>query len=255
MATRRSNRLAGKILGDDFDEIIARSTNEARHQTRYFRLLDLPPELREYIYAYATVTQDPRPLEWLTLPVLALVSKQVRAEVLPQFFAQQLYENENGVISNYADFKSIAEQRHTLDDFDAVSREQLLSTDERRRKTYGLLRDTNRKKENLEGMRKCEQYLPLFRNVRLKVVTGFSTGNLEHTTFVLSVPTNRALHPQVTLIEQFGGSLFPQELAMTLERVRGKVDDVVKGRESFLGFTFEELELIVKEFCFCLELS
>ncbi|KAK5717522.1 hypothetical protein LTR17_016056 [Elasticomyces elasticus] len=229
MVARRSNRLAGRQLGNDFIEIIARSAIETHRETHAFRLLDLPPELREFIYAYATVTEHPWGLESLRLPAIALVSKQIRAEVLPLFFAQQLFENENRVLSNYSEAKPISEQRDTLEDLDAVSRVECLSADEKRRETYGYLRDTNISKETLEELRKGEQYLPLFRNLRMRVVTGFFRGK------------------QIKM----EGSLFPDELARTLERVRGKSDEIAKSQDRFLGFTFEDLEAIVKEFCFC----
>ncbi|KAK5738686.1 hypothetical protein LTR17_005818 [Elasticomyces elasticus] len=256
MATRRSKCLAGKYLGNDFNEIIARSTNEAYRKTSAFRLLDLPPELRELIYAYATSIACVRYLGKLRLPPLALVSKQLRAEVLPQYFAQQFYEA--NATSNYTEIQSIEEEYRTLDGLDAADQERLQKDDRARRLSHGYIRDTSSLKNTLMGMREREQYTPLFRNVHLGVFAGHNRPNpihacVERITFALSVPSKRVLQPQVTLIEPAGGSFFPDEVVRMLVRVRGKADEIAKGRERFLGFTFDDLEALAKEFCFDFE--
>ncbi|KAK4959413.1 hypothetical protein LTR10_004217 [Elasticomyces elasticus] len=256
MAARRSSRLAGKKLGNDFNEIIATSTIEAHRETCAFRLLDLPPELREFIYAYATSIACTRYLGKLRVPPLALVSKQIRAEVLPQFFAQQPYE---GVLtSNYPLMKSIDQERQSLDGLALSVRAILLRNDEFRRQNYGRIHNTNSAMEIVNGLREREQYIPLFRNVQLKVFAGTMRlpGNhltMECLTLVLSVPTKRVLRPQIDLNEPDGGSLFPEQIARTLERVRRKADEIAKGRERFLEFTFDDLETLAKQFCFCFE--
>ncbi|KAK3632794.1 hypothetical protein LTR56_016117 [Elasticomyces elasticus] len=212
--------------------------------TNPFRLLDLPPELRAYVYAYMTATDYTRSLARLSFPVLALVSKQIRAEVLPQFFAQDLHE---GIfISNYTQIKLIDKERNGLDSLDAATRDEALKYDKERPASYENLNDTSRSKMTLDALRKREQCVPLFRNVQLKVFSGYKRPNdaqhgAECITFVFSVPTGRVLRPKVDLIEPDGGSLFPDEAARTLEKVRGKADEIAKGRERFLGFTFDDL--------------
>lgn len=73
-----------------------------RSQTKIFRLMDLPPELRNLIHqARAATHSDEAPLDLVTLtipPDLSL-SKQVRAEALPAFFAANHFKLRVG--SNY----------------------------------------------------------------------------------------------------------------------------------------------------------
>ncbi|KAK4894030.1 hypothetical protein LTR27_007614 [Elasticomyces elasticus] len=288
MATRRSKRVTGKKLSNDFDKIIARSKAQVHRETatatrrstrtsenklangslslqefqarltQPFRLLDLPPELREYIYAYMTIANYRRSLERLKAPVIALVSKQIRAEVLPQFFAQELHQGY--IISNYTQIKLVVDQRNALDgpSLHEIIRKRLLKDDEVRPQNYGIHNNTTRTKKILEALRQHEQYVPLFRNVALKVLSGYDGAHgiqpkVECLDFVFSVPTRRVLRPQVTLIEPDGGSLFPDEVAKTLKRVRAKMEEIAEGRERFLGFMFEDLEVLAKEFCFCFE--
>ncbi|KAK5675104.1 hypothetical protein LTS10_012178 [Elasticomyces elasticus] len=284
MATRRSRRVTGKKLSNDFDKIIARSKAQVRRETatatrrstrtsgnklangplslqefqarltQTFRLLDLPPELREFIYAYATATAYARELGGVKLPTLALVSKQIRAEVLPQFFAQELHVGH--VVSNYTQIKFMERRRNLLHNADAVQREGLSVGDEKERKNNGYFISAKSSKATIERLREREQFVPLFRTVQLKAYSGYRAPQDTHTiveraTFVLSVPTKRVLRPQVTLVGPDGGSSYPEELARLLARVRTKVEEVAKSRETFLGFTFEDLEAIAKEFCFC----
>ncbi|KAK5740825.1 hypothetical protein LTR17_004415 [Elasticomyces elasticus] len=106
MATSRSKRTGGEKLSERTNDL----QGEVRHQAVQeqhpvlpldatsesapceFNLLDLVPELRERIYYFALQTDVPRQIashsSKLKAPTLALVSKQVRAEVLPIFFGK-----------------------------------------------------------------------------------------------------------------------------------------------------------------------
>jgi hypothetical protein len=56
-----------------------------------FRFLDLPPELRNHVYAYAMASTKMHDLRDVREPALAAVSVQVRNEVLPIFFAESCF--------------------------------------------------------------------------------------------------------------------------------------------------------------------
>ena len=66
----------------------------------YFRFLDLSPELRNRIYAFATHAGKPQDLNRLWLPPVAKVSRQLWKEALPVYFANNTFTVEVG--TNYA---------------------------------------------------------------------------------------------------------------------------------------------------------
>ncbi|KAF2169248.1 hypothetical protein M409DRAFT_20472 [Zasmidium cellare ATCC 36951] len=63
------------------------STNDKKDEPP-FRLLDLPPEVRNRVYSYALVTPLARDLSYFTLPPLSLTSRQIRHETLPILFVE-----------------------------------------------------------------------------------------------------------------------------------------------------------------------
>jgi hypothetical protein len=59
---------------------------------KYFRFMDLPPEIRNRVYRFAAIDSGPSKLSTLSLPALAATSKTVRDESFPVFFAESQFE-------------------------------------------------------------------------------------------------------------------------------------------------------------------
>ncbi|KAK3677066.1 hypothetical protein LTR78_003271 [Recurvomyces mirabilis] len=101
MPARRSLRIGGERLSNKNDEVVAfghhlgllnlRAEREAKVADVETRLtfFDILPEIRLNIYRLALEPEKPRDLlVRMKAPVLAQVSKQVRAEALPVFFSE-----------------------------------------------------------------------------------------------------------------------------------------------------------------------
>lgn len=63
-----------------------------KHEGPPFRLLDLPPELRERVFEYMVFRPSPLKLQDLVAPLITAMSKQVRAECMASFFALNTFQ-------------------------------------------------------------------------------------------------------------------------------------------------------------------
>ncbi|KAK4977603.1 hypothetical protein LTR42_001974 [Elasticomyces elasticus] len=242
-ATRRSDRMPGQKLADGFEEIIAqtqasvyqemRDAREARYAgitCKFSRLFDLPPELRAIIYTYA---MEPEPetfnaIENLFIPGLAMVSKQVRAEALPLFFSDGLFHG--FICSNYPEIPFLDQEEWT-----------------------NPVNLPGSSRSVFTGLRKREQLIPIFRNVQFVVYSDYfdpsvMVGRYEAITVAITVATSRKMRPRLSLLNPEKAIHFPNELQKVFEMVRVKVDAIAEAKQTFLGFTMEEVEAIAMEF-------
>ncbi|KAK3618127.1 hypothetical protein LTR56_024845 [Elasticomyces elasticus] len=265
--TRRSDRMPGQKLADGFEEIIAqtqasvyqemRDAREARYAgitCKFSRLFDLPPELRAIIYIYA---MEPEPetfnaIENLFIPGLAMVSKQVRAEALPLFFSDGLFL---GIIcSNYPEIPFLdQEEWFNPVNLDPAERLELEKVKYAKHLTNGLFRSPGSSRAVFTGLRKREQLIPIFRNVQFVVYSDYfdpsvMVGKCEAITVAITVATSRKMRPRLSLLNPEKAIHFPNELQKVFERVRVKVDAIAEAKQTFLGFTLEEVEAIAMEF-------
>ncbi|KAK5717523.1 hypothetical protein LTR17_016057 [Elasticomyces elasticus] len=229
------------------------------HVTCKFRLFDLPPELRECIYAYAMRLNVPRHLAHFRVPSLAMVSKQVRAEALPIFFSQGLFLG--FVLSNYTSLKDPEALRiqfpSGLDEDVQVGLQ--VGLDERRA-TYGIIKRKEKSTPALVSPDMREGFTPVFRNVQLHVFSGYDVvpvgPNIEDDDLVdeimLSIvvpPTTLRPHLSLLKIDGVVASVFPEEVAMVCDRIRTRIGKMVSAQRRFLGLSVAELEALASEFC------
>ncbi|KAK4959411.1 hypothetical protein LTR10_004215 [Elasticomyces elasticus] len=261
-ATRRSDRMPGQKLADGFEEIIAqtqasvyqemRDAREARYAgitCKFSRLFDLPPELRAIIYTYA---MEPEPetfnaIENLFIPGLAMVSKQVRAEALPLFFSDGLFHG--FICSNYPEIPFLDQEEWT----NPVNLLELEKVKHAKHLTNGLVRSPGSSRSVFTGLRKREQLIPIFRNVQFVVYSDYfdpsvMVGRYEAITVAITVATSRKMRPRLSLLNPEKAIHFPNELQKVFEMVRVKVDAIAEAKQTFLGFTMEEVEAIAMEF-------
>ncbi|KAK3636657.1 hypothetical protein LTR56_000850 [Elasticomyces elasticus] len=282
MATRRSNRVNGTKLTEKIEDMEARIQaevlNEKRRaqQVKYasttckFTIFDLVPELRERIYYYAMETEQPQPLMGLKAPALALVSKQVRAEVLPVFFGKCRFMVE--ITSNYPWMRQMKATR--------VSHVKPI---EHKKYKYrlngwngikygchpayhasGRVSGASSAKSWLTRLEKREGINVAFRNLEVLVV-GMELGRigkLEETWMTIVVPTTRKLRPVVTYDGYAGapytprnrwprrvaGTHHPQELTLVRERAKAKMEEIAEGRDGFKGLTLDDLGVTAEKF-------
>ncbi|KAK5742829.1 hypothetical protein LTR17_003077 [Elasticomyces elasticus] len=283
MATRCSNRVNGTNLTEKIEDMEARIQaevlNEKRNAQRLkyasttckFTIFDLVPELRERIYYYAMETEQPRPILGLKAPALALVSKQVRAEVLPVFFGKCRFMVE--ITSNYpwmrqlkamgvSHVKPVEHKKHKsrLNGSHGVGYGSFPAYH-----ASGLVSGVSAAKTWLARLEKRDGINVAFRYLEVLVV-GIDpqtriTRKFEETWMTIVVPTTRKLRPVVTYDEYTGppytprmrsprrvaGTKHADELGLVRKRAKAKVEEIAEGRDGFKGFTLDDLEVMAME--------
>ena len=79
-----------KMMKKAATSVSSRHRMITRSKAGMFRLLDLPPEIRNRIYSH-TVAQDSMSLEKIKLPPVLSVCRQIRTEALPIFFSTNTF--------------------------------------------------------------------------------------------------------------------------------------------------------------------
>ncbi|KAK5736523.1 hypothetical protein LTR17_007342 [Elasticomyces elasticus] len=261
MGPRRSKRISGEKLGNKIDDLEAhgratyylerRAGWEAKHADVEckFDIFDLLVELRLKIYGYAMATEEPRSIIGLKLPVLAMVSKQVRAEALPIFFAECHFTV--GFMSNYPESSILA----TIDaggepeghqDWTPMAW-QLLAMRTDRAAMFDLMDDDA---PLLAGVKQRENIAPAFRNIELVVrapYPGMHNGS-DRVTMIIRIPTAPKLTPAITWAGPARKSEFETELAETRIKAEAKAMEVATSRRKFMGYTLQDLEEVALAF-------
>ncbi|KAK4953576.1 hypothetical protein LTR10_008174 [Elasticomyces elasticus] len=282
MATRRSNRVNGTKLTEKVEDMEARIQaevlNEKRNAQRLkyagttceFTIFDLVPEYRERIYYYAMETEQPRPLMGLKAPTLALVSKQVRAEVLPVFFGKCCFIIE--ITSNYPwmrQLKAIGVSHvkpieHKKYKFRLNGSRGIMYGSHAAYHAAGRVSGASTAKTWLARLEKRDDVNVTFRNLEV-LIAAFAqsiSGGLEETWMTVVVPTARKLKPVVTYDEYAGPPYIPrmrysrrvagtghaEELTLFRGRAKAKVEEIAEGRDGFKGFTVDDFEVVAAEF-------
>ncbi|KAK3657749.1 hypothetical protein LTR56_002128 [Elasticomyces elasticus] len=240
MGPRRSKRISGEKLGNKIDDLEAhgratyylerRAGWEAKHADVEckFNIFDLLVELRLKIYGYAMATEEPRSIIGLKLPVLAMVSKQVRAEALPIFFAECHFTL--GFMSNYPESPILA----IIDSGDRAAMLDLMYED----------------KPLLARLKQRENIAPAFRNIELVVrapYPGMQNG-ADRVTMIVRIPTAPKLTPIITWAGPVRKSEFETELAKTRIKAEAKAMEVATSRRKFVGYTLQDLEEVALAF-------
>ncbi|KAK5693978.1 hypothetical protein LTR97_009596 [Elasticomyces elasticus] len=215
-----------------------------------FRLFDLPPELREFVYIYAMELDRPHPVGEFRFPGLAMVSRQVRAEALPIFFAQGLFEGL--VVSNHTDIKNLEAQRLNPIYQNPQIRAEAKAA-ELKRRAIPTLKFTERSTAALAALQTREQYTPLFRNVQLRAFAGYrdlvaQKLKVDELTLGITVPTATQVLPHLALVEARNPDLFAEEISNVLGKVSRRMNEIAAAQERFLGFSLQHVEEIAAEF-------
>lgn len=214
MAARRSQRRGGEKLSDRLADVEAQAKKQvyadkrAKQEAKYaevkscFRFLDLLPELRLKIYAYAMGGQR-RSLTDIKMPILAMVSKQVRAEALPVFFSECVFTATIG--SNYATISALDNlaARDELPDFSHFHRYFGYGNSDLLRLSHdqsGYLRIYERSRDIISKWRKRESVDAAFKNVDLRVATLVQVRPqiVENWTMFIHVPTASKPKPKIS---------------------------------------------------------
>ncbi|KAK4901321.1 hypothetical protein LTR27_001879 [Elasticomyces elasticus] len=279
MATRRSKRANGEKLSDNFAEVEfqtkrrlyleRRVAGEEKHAhvTCKFTIFDLVPELRAQIYAHTMDTDLPRPLGCrltscfleqnplhahgdFEVPALAMVSKQVRAEMLPIFFSECVFQIHCD--SNYRDVKAL----DILAEQDALPTGTFVNEPNGYMKTAhdysGRITELFITKPLLLGLRKRD-HVGAFRNIELLVggprlkATATEVERTETSSIVINVPTASKLRPRIRFVDPCGGSRRLDELGLVRAKTAARAHKIAETRKNFLGYTIQVLEAIVME--------
>ncbi|KAK4889341.1 hypothetical protein LTR27_011878 [Elasticomyces elasticus] len=259
MATRRSTRLKdGQPIGN-IDEAEAQGRNqafqeqriarEAKHAgvTRKFDLFDLVPELRERVFYYAMGLDTPRQLGHLhlKLPTLALVSKQVRAEVLPIFFGKGHFVVD--LHSNYIDMRRLDSM--ALPPGSKPSSNTVLGITHKYcgRISAGTFTEASPRRL-LTELRKRDGFVACLRNIDMRIEK--FGGPYDPVKLSLRIPT--ASKPRPTIEGELPATAikYQRELDTLRERAVAKARKIAESREVFTGLTLEDLEAVIKEFAY-----
>ncbi|KAK5740828.1 hypothetical protein LTR17_004418 [Elasticomyces elasticus] len=259
MFTPRSKRSSGQRLSDRFDEI----ETAARHQvlqdkrtarqakyadvTCKFNFFDLLPEIRQEIYC--NVMQDTRLSCLSKAPALAIVSKQVRADVLPIFFRKNQFRFT--IISNHAWISTMKsspprerpEEPHRQNGNLSVRFPLGLDDDVFHFRISGQIMGMLAGQHWTDRLREREGTEANFRDVYFRVL-GINAGE---SYMYIRVPTASKLKPVVSYSEDDGMNNHGRELTIVRERARVRVEEIAE-REGFLGFTLKDMEAIAAEF-------
>ncbi|KAK4889334.1 hypothetical protein LTR27_011871 [Elasticomyces elasticus] len=262
MATHESKRTSGEKFSEQTDNSKAEARRQVLHEqqpgllldaksedaTCKFNLRDLVPELRERIYYFALQIGSPRQIashsSKLKAPTLALVSKQVRSEVLPIFFSK--CEFVTRVHSNYAHMPL----------FDMKPMPALYSQAMERAKywhrlsgTMGFIDSPDSPRAWIAELEKREGLVASFRNVKFDIRSySDDQRGFESSVMCLRVPTATKLRPVVSFEGPQTAICPPQHLKQVQERVQAEVERIAADREVFVGFTLNDLEVIAEQF-------
>ncbi|KAK5740826.1 hypothetical protein LTR17_004416 [Elasticomyces elasticus] len=285
MTPRRSNRVNGTKLTEKIEDMEARIQTEVlderrnNQQLKYasttckFTIFDLVPELRERIYYYAMETGQPRPLMGLKAPTLALVSKQVRAEVLSVFFGKCGFMVE--ITSNYPWMRQLKAMRvshvkpteHKKYKYRLHGSNEMMWGYNPAYHAAGRVSGASTAKTWLARLEKRDGVDVAFRNLEVLIAgidseTTSKSKKLEETWITVVVPTTRKLRPVVNYDKYAGspyasknrwpkrvaGTEHPEELTLFRERAKAKVEEIAEGRDGFKGLTLDDLEVVAAEF-------
>ncbi|KAK3636658.1 hypothetical protein LTR22_018624 [Elasticomyces elasticus] len=221
---------------------------ESENVTCKFKLLDLAPELRERIYYFALKTDSPRQIasynSKLKAPTLALVSKQIRAEVLPIFFSKCKFIAQ--VHSNYAQVAVFEmEPRPALESavMDRAKYWHSLSG------TMGYINSPDSPRAWITELERREGFVAAFRNLKIAISTyNDNLGRFEISAMCLRVPTATKLRPVISFEEPQKVICPPQHLKQVQERVQAEAERIAADRKVFVGFTLNNLEVIAEQF-------
>ncbi|KAK4894029.1 hypothetical protein LTR27_007613 [Elasticomyces elasticus] len=318
MATRRSKRIAGEALSEDFDaiarvaaatahqraptrrservaskkvarQIVSESTTPLHHRratgtrqrkrlkrdvdnapptaqalrrrraalerkyahiTCGFRLFDLPPELREFVYIYAMDLHQPQHFSEFRIPRLAMVSKQVRAEALPIFFAEGIFQGL--AVSNYTDIENLEAERlnpiYQIPNIRADAKAAELN-----RRAAPALKHTGKVTAALAALQAREHYTPLFRNVQLRVYAGFydqeaSALKVDELMVRITVPTATQLQLHLAVVKASHPGVFAEEVSDVSGKLSRRMNKIAAAQEKFLGFSLQDVKEIAEEF-------
>ena len=214
-----------------------------------FRLLDLPPELRSRIYAFAVRNEFPPCfLSELLPPPLALVSVQVWREALPVFFAENTFAvSLRSNLMSYCDIQASTPLRSAST---ALAKEAL-----NERRLYEIGRACGiigLSKQTEAWIKEAGPAVATFRNLDLNVYCGHAPGPsraiMLNVSIRMSMPAAAAV--EVTMRETMTGQLDAngqRGLADIKIAVRRAVDEA-KSRKEFKGFALEEVVAIARAF-------
>ncbi|KAK5701065.1 hypothetical protein LTR97_005584 [Elasticomyces elasticus] len=257
MATRRSIRLKGARLSDDVTTLSAQarhqilSDNRTTLEAKYtdikgkVNIFDLIPELRECIFHYAIELDEPRQIATLKLPTLALVSKQIRAEVLPIFFGKCHFSLDWTGISQSSARPVYRGPRPQTPAEQSYPRSGRITA-------FDL--NTSNSRGLLSRLKKCDGFTPCFRNVEFRIRGShihFRDLRTETRFDGMMRLELRASRPP-TIESKVAGtaSVYQAELDMLRERAVTKAREIAGSRERFVGFTLQDLEEVIAEFAY-----
>ncbi|KAK3629037.1 hypothetical protein LTR56_018273 [Elasticomyces elasticus] len=265
MATRRSSRLSGEKLGGNFEEaeqhgrvrfyVDRRAGWEAEHADVKckFTIFDLIPELRSRIYSYAMTTEKPRTISRWREPVLAMVSKQIRSESLPIFFAECVfYITLRLNYNDYAMLDSLAARNALPTSKPPYSAEESNPVIRRSFDVGKLYFDYY---NSSPSMTLARLQKIAFRNVDLKIEgpcvpdqsARFGTTR-ETLWMIISVPTASRPKPVISWVEPKSPSTYKTAIAILCEKAEARAIEIAASRERFLGFSLQDLQELAKEF-------
>ncbi|KAK3645186.1 hypothetical protein LTR56_009236 [Elasticomyces elasticus] len=257
MATRRSTRLKGVKLSDDVTTLAAQArhqilaSNRTALEAKYvdvrckFNIFDLAPELRERIFYYAMEVEEPRQIATLKLPTLALVSKQIRAEVLPIFSGKCHFSLDlMGMSPSSARpvYGGLRPQTPAEQSYPRSGR--IMAFDSNVPNSRGLL----------SRLKKRDNFSPCFRNVEFRI-----RGSHIHmrdlwteTRFdgIIRLELRASRPPTIESAVASTASVYQAELDMLQERAVTKAREIAGSRERFVGFTLQDLEEVIAEFAY-----
>lgn len=272
--TPPSERLKGGLLPNNLDEqlkqidmLVRKHIDEDRLEARsmtaitsFPRFLDLPPELRNRVYSHIMHQDSPVDLSTAFAPFITAASKQLRAESLSAFFAENTFYVP--IQTNVDHGRRIDHNRQTRT---LPSLEQLRDED-----SDGL--SSRAKSSGLLGAGYSDPFLPkwlanvcprvlLLRNIDLVVTDGFLSFYDGRISYI-----ERDDHQAIISVRVQSGEMdltvrkptkpgdrfskwFQNPIAWGLLLARAcTVIYTMARREGFQGFTFDDLKLIAKEF-------
>ncbi|KAK3636655.1 hypothetical protein LTR56_000852 [Elasticomyces elasticus] len=260
MSIRRSKRVSGQRLSNRFDEIETaarhrvlqekRTARQAKYAevTCKFNFFDLLPEIRQEIYCHAM--QETRLNCLSKAPALAMVSKRIRAEVLPLFFRNNQFRFT--IISNHAWMsytkssppREKPEEPHRRNGNLSLRFPHGLDDDVFHFRISGQIMGMLAGQHWTDRLREREGTEANFRDVYFRVI-GINAGE---SYMYIRVPTASKLKPVVSYSEDADGMKnHGRELTVVRERARVRAE-VIAEREGFLGYTLKDMEAIAAEF-------
>lgn len=215
-----------------------------RSQARIFRVLDLPAELRNVIWQHASTShspsspeegevEEPLDLSTFTLPEnLFALSRQVRAEALPVFFAENRFKMR--VVSNYCVFRR---HFHFL--------EHVRYRQAGKIKLAPVLANLRAK-----GQSTLDEQAIRFRHVTIQVDCVCCAPGKQIAEILLDVQGTQAkVEGRMTFTPREGDGSTAESVELLFEKVRGAVDALAV-REGFNGFSVSEVVKLAGCLCY-----